>query len=114
MATQGDGIDVANPATSVPVGLSTKIGGTVSAVMGLVAVLTAVLDGDHTTETIGALASAVVVLVTLMGGRYAQAAARFKNVLTPQERALIAQAAAAGLDRLDRPSPPAPPVRPVR
>lgn len=75
---------------------------------GIATVVTAVLDGDHTTETIGTLASAVIVLITLMGGRYAQAAAKYRDALSPQEKALLAEVAKTALDRSS------PPVRPVR
>jgi hypothetical protein len=58
----------------VPVGLTTKLGVAVTAALGLVAGLTAVLNGDTSTETTTALGGAIATLVTVLAGRYAQAA----------------------------------------
>jgi hypothetical protein len=58
----------------VPVGLTTKLGVAVTAALGLVAGLTAVLNGDTSTETATALGGAIATLVTVLAGRYAQAA----------------------------------------
>jgi hypothetical protein len=58
----------------VPVGLATRLGQIVSAIFGLIALVTAVLNGDHSQETITSLVLMTVTVVTLMGGRYLQAA----------------------------------------
>lgn len=63
------------PDSTPDVGLATKVGTLVAAIFGLVALVTAVLDGDHSQETITALVLTAVTVWTLMGGRYLQAAA---------------------------------------
>jgi hypothetical protein len=57
----------------IPVGLATRVGAVVGAGFTLVGLVTAVLDGDHSQETITAMILAAVAFVTLMSGRYAQA-----------------------------------------
>lgn len=59
----------------VPVGATTKIGAAGAAVLALAAGVAAVLSGDLSPETITALGGAVVTLVTVLAGRYAQATA---------------------------------------
>ncbi|HEY6758265.1 MAG TPA: hypothetical protein VI318_02200 [Baekduia sp.] len=59
----------------VPVGTTTKIGAAGAAVLALAAGVAAVVNGDLSTETITALVGAVVTLVTVLAGRYAQATA---------------------------------------
>lgn len=61
-------------APEIPVGLATRIGQVVAAIFGLIALATAVLNGDHSQETITALILSAVTVFVLMGGRYAQAA----------------------------------------
>lgn len=77
----------------IPVGLGTKLGTLGTALLAVVAAGTAVLNGDHTIETITALAGAVAVLVTTIEGRYRQAAAIYRSggpvaVLDVVDRAL--------------------------
>jgi hypothetical protein len=58
---------------TIPIGLATKAG--LSGAVGLfVAALVATIS-DQTPEAIGALAAATLSLLTVLGGRYAQAAA---------------------------------------
>lgn len=59
-------------------GYATKLGELTAAVLALVAAVTAVLDGDHSTETIAALAGAVLTVITILAGRYLQNAARLR------------------------------------
>jgi hypothetical protein len=60
--------------TNIPVGLATKLGIVVSAVFGFVAALTAVLDGDHSQETILTMILAAATVIAVIGGRMGQAA----------------------------------------
>jgi hypothetical protein len=55
-------------------GLSTQVGLLSSAILGVVAIVTAILNGDHSSETIASLAAAVFTLCTTIGGRMYQAA----------------------------------------
>jgi hypothetical protein len=79
-----------NPPSSPPAepvisqGLATRVGQVSGAVFGLVALITAVLDGDHTAETITALVLSALSLLTLMAGRYAQAYAIDRDAPAPQ------------------------------
>lgn len=59
---------------TIPVGLATRLGTAVAAVFGLIALITAVLEGDHSQETIIALILAALNVFIVLGGRYAQAA----------------------------------------
>lgn len=63
------------PAPEIPKGLATTVGQVVGAAFALIALVTAVLDGDHSQETITALILSAVTFITLMAGRFAQAAA---------------------------------------
>ena len=62
----------------IPVGLATQLGGLGTLVLAVVALVTAVLNGDHTPETISALAGAVIILATTVIGRMNQAAAVYR------------------------------------
>lgn len=64
---------------NIPVGLATQLGKLGVAAFGVVALVAAVLHGDHSEETITALIGAIATLLTLMGGRYAQAAAALRD-----------------------------------
>lgn len=64
----------ASPPEVIPVGLATKLGGVVASLFALVSLVSAVLDGDHSQETVISLILAAVTVFVLMGGRYAQAA----------------------------------------
>lgn len=66
----------------IPVGLSTRLGLIATAVLAVAALVAAVLNGDHTTETITALIGAVITLVTVLQGRYGQAQAREASGVT--------------------------------
>lgn len=59
---------------TIPVGLATRIGLIVASIFGLVSLVTAVLHGDHSQETITSMILAGVTVFILLGGRYAQAA----------------------------------------
>lgn len=61
----------------IPIGFSTRVAQVVGAIFGLIALVTAVLDGDHSEETITALILAAVTVVTMLAGRYAQAVAAY-------------------------------------
>lgn len=64
---------------SIPVGLATKLGVYSSSVLAIVALVTLVLDGDYTSETLTALAGAVITLATTLAGRFAQAYALLRS-----------------------------------
>lgn len=68
---------------AVPVGLSTMLGVFGTSVLSIIALITAVLDGDHTPETLTALATAVIVLATTIYGRMQQAAAIYRDAPSP-------------------------------
>lgn len=59
----------------IPVGFATKLGVIVSGLFGIAALVSAIINGDHTEETIAALAAAVVALYKVLDGRYNQATA---------------------------------------
>lgn len=63
----------------IPVGLGTKLGTSGVAVLSVLALTTAVLKGDHSTETLVLLVSAVGVLIRVIDGRYKQAAAIYRD-----------------------------------
>lgn len=73
------------PATDTVIaeGPASKAAKAVAALLAVVAAVTAVLHGDHTPETLAAGAGAVVVLVTYLAGRYAQAVAIFRDSPSP-------------------------------
>jgi hypothetical protein len=64
-----------NDPTTPPVGLSTRVGLAVAALLGVLGPLSTVLDGDQTPEAIGALVSAAIVLYGVIRSRGEQAAA---------------------------------------
>lgn len=59
----------------IPVGLGTKLGVIAGALAGLFAAVSAFASGDHSQETLGALIVAGANLLTVVGGRSAQAVA---------------------------------------
>lgn len=61
----------------IPVGLGTQVGLAATAVQWLVALVTALLAGDHSEETITALITGGVTLATVIAGRMIQAAAAY-------------------------------------
>jgi hypothetical protein len=63
---------------TIPVGLGTKLGALGTLALGVAALVAAVLDGDHSQETLVALAGAVITLCTTIAGRFAQAAAIYR------------------------------------
>lgn len=65
--------------TQISKGLATHVGQAVGAAFALIALVTAVLDGDHSQETVTALILAGVTFVTLMAGRFAQAYALLRG-----------------------------------
>lgn len=69
--------------TAIPVGLATKLGVYGTSVLAIVGLVTAVLDGDHTPETLTALATATIVLATTIYGRMKQAAAMLRDAPSP-------------------------------
>lgn len=62
----------------IPVGLGTKLGLFGTSVLAVIALVTAVLHGDHTFETLVSLAGAVALLYKVVDGRYQQAAAIYR------------------------------------
>lgn len=58
----------------IPVGLATRVTAVVGAGFALVAAVTAVLNGDHSQETITFAVLSALSFFVLAGGRYAQAA----------------------------------------
>jgi hypothetical protein len=73
----------ADGGSAIPVGLGTMLGAFGTTILGVAALVSAVLGGDHTAETVGALASAAIVLVATIAGRFAQAYAIYRNPPTP-------------------------------
>lgn len=61
----------------IPVGLGTKLGVIVGAVAALCAALMPLLNGDQSTEVLGALAVAAVNFYAVVRGRMDQAAAAY-------------------------------------
>lgn len=72
MTTTPTNTPVADDPSMVSVGPSTMIGGGVS-LAAFVAAIVAFIAGARDAATIGALATGVIILVTTLGGRYAQA-----------------------------------------
>lgn len=68
------------PDFKIPVGLSTKLGLSVSAGLGVISAIEAVSNGDHTTAAVSTLAGAVLTLLQTLGGRFSQAAALLRDV----------------------------------
>lgn len=71
------------PKVTIPIGLSTQLGVYGTSVMAIVALVTTVLDGDHTPETLVALATATILLATTIYGRMRQAAAVYRDSPSP-------------------------------
>ena len=67
----------------IPAGLATRLGAIGTLTLGVVALVTAVINGDHTSETVTALAGAVATLVATIYGRMQQAAAIYRSDPTP-------------------------------
>lgn len=76
---------------SIPVGLATKLGLLAAALSSAFAAVTAILNGDHTPETITALLVAGASVYAVVSGRMAQAAAQLAppaptvNIAPPTE-----------------------------
>jgi len=68
-----------NTTPQVPVGLSTKVGLIATALAALAAAVAAVIDGDHTPETIAALVTAGLTLYGVIRSRGEQAAALYSR-----------------------------------
>lgn len=75
---------------TVPVGLATKLGVYGASVLYIASLVTAVLNGDHTPETLTTLATATIVLATTIYGRMKQAAAVFQSAPSPLQGTLEA------------------------
>jgi len=58
----------------VPVGLSTKVGLAATAIAGITAGVAAILNGDHTEETIASIITAGIILYGVIRSRGEQAA----------------------------------------
>lgn len=69
----------------IPVGIGTSLGVLGAMVSGVAALVASVWSGDHTAETIGALASAVFVLAVTIAGRFAQAYAIYRSKVDPDQ-----------------------------
>lgn len=63
----------------IPEGLATKLGKLLIAAFAVTALVTAVLDGDHTPETLMALGGSIATAITLILGRSAQAYAIYRD-----------------------------------
>lgn len=61
--------------THIPVGLATKLGAAIAAILGAATIIQAFLDGDHSDTTIATLAGLVLTVYKIMDGRYNQATA---------------------------------------
>lgn len=79
MSVQTSGPQRSRTDFAVPIGLATKLGVWGTSVLAIVALATAVIDGDHTPETITALVTATIVLATTIYGRMKQAAAAYRD-----------------------------------
>jgi hypothetical protein len=62
--------------TKIPVGLATKLGAAGAAIAGLIALLAAFANGDHTEETITGIVTSALLVYKIMDGRYNQAVAK--------------------------------------
>lgn len=86
----------------IPVGLATKAGATAGLVGLIAALVAAILDGDHTAETLGALGFAALNLYGLIRGRSDQAAALYASQSAARagagDEALLDAEAGAGPD----------------
>lgn len=89
----------ADVTTTINEGPASKAAKAVAALLALVTAVTAVLHGDHTPETLAAGAGAVLVLVTYLAGRYAQATAVLRDSPSPAA-AIRALAAEPDVDEL--------------
>lgn len=69
---------------NVPVGLATKLGIVAAALSAIVAAVTAILNGDHSAETFGAILVAGSSVYAVVTGRSAQAAAAISVYGLPQ------------------------------
>jgi hypothetical protein len=63
----------------VPIGFLTKLGVVVAAVAAIIGGVTAVLNGDHSEETITLIASSIATVVAVVLGRSIQNAAAIAN-----------------------------------
>lgn len=90
----------------IPEGPASKLGKLAAAALAIAALVAAVLNGDHTPETLVALGGAVATLVTYMGGRYAQAAALLRDAPSPARPVAVGGVALSG----ELVEPPAPVV----
>jgi hypothetical protein len=90
---------VGQAAVSTPIaeGPASKYGKAGAALLALVAAVTAVLHGDHSIETVMSGGGAVVILVTYMAGRYAQATALLRDARSPAAAPMQPIAVAAPL-----------------
>lgn len=70
--------DQQQPRPNIPVGVTTWLG-IAGAAVQYVTALVILLVGDHTDAAIAALATATTTLVTVLGGRYAQAYAWYRD-----------------------------------
>ncbi len=69
---------------TIPVGLATKLGVYGASVTALLAIVSAILNGDHSVETLTAGATAAILLSTTIYGRMKQAAALISAAPTLQ------------------------------
>jgi hypothetical protein len=97
-----DSTPTAPPAQPViPLGFASKLGVYSAAVLAIAALVTAVLNGDHSAETLTALAGAVITLATTLAGRFAQAYAIYRD--SPSLGSLV-----QGVEVMNRPLEPGP------
>lgn len=67
----------------IPKGLATKLGVGGGVIAAVLAVLAEIFDVEMDTETLVGLISSVVLLVTTMAGRFAQAYAQYRDAPSP-------------------------------
>ena len=96
----------APPNTIVPVGWTSLLGVYSTAALAIVALVAAILNGDHSQETLLALAGAVITLVSTLAGRFAQAVAIYRA--KPGLGSIVEAA-----EIVNAPYPPPKPVPPV-
>lgn len=89
----------------IEVGYATKLGTLAGAAAAVAALVAAVVDGDHTPETLGALAAAAIAFYKVMDGRYRQAAAAVPRAIVPADLPLPEPAAEHDDDDEETPEP---------
>jgi hypothetical protein len=91
---------------NIPIGFASKLGVYSASVLAIAALVTAVLNGDHSEATLTTLAGAVITLVTTLAGRFAQAYAILRSDQSIQGAVDALDVVNAPLDEGDDPRTP--------